>query len=85
MVSTQPEIRYLTNDELSRIRRYAKSRAVQALQKSNACAVRKSVLFNTLLPSGLRASEAAALGRSPRIWAGFGWLRRVPASAGIAA
>jgi integrase/recombinase XerD len=58
---TQPEIRYLTTDELTRLRRYAESQAVLALQKENAGAVREWALLDTLLSSGLRAAEVAAL------------------------
>ena len=58
---TQPEIRYLTSDELARLRRYAESQAVLALQKGNAGAVREWALLDTLLSSGLRAAEVAAL------------------------
>jgi integrase/recombinase XerD len=58
---SQPEIRYLTSDELTRLRRYAESQATVALQKGNAGAVREWALLETLLSSGLRASETAAL------------------------
>ena len=58
---TQPEIRYLTSDELTRLRRYAESRATVAIQKGTTGAVREWALLDTLLSSGLRASEAAAL------------------------
>jgi integrase/recombinase XerD len=58
---TQPEIRYLTSDELTRLRCSAESRAVQALQKGTAGTVREWALLDTLLSSGLRASEVAAL------------------------
>jgi integrase/recombinase XerD len=58
---TQPEIRYLTSDELARLRRYAESQAVLALQKGNTGAIREWALLDTLLSSGLRAAEVAAL------------------------
>ena len=58
---TQPGIRYLTSEELARLRQYAESQAVLALQKENAGAVREWVLLDTLLSSGLRAAEVAAL------------------------
>jgi integrase/recombinase XerD len=58
---TQPGIRYFTSDELARLRRYAESQAVLALQKGNAGAVREWALLDTLLSSGLRAAEVAAL------------------------
>jgi hypothetical protein len=61
---TQPGIRYLTSEELARLRQYAESQAVLALQKENAGAVREWVLLDTLLSSGLRAAEVAALGIS---------------------
>jgi len=61
MAKVQREIRYLTTDELSRLRRFAESRATQALQRGNSGAVRAWALLDTLLSSGLRASEVAAL------------------------
>jgi integrase/recombinase XerD len=58
---TQPGIRYFTSDELARLRRYAESQAVLALQKGNTGAVREWALLDTLLSSGLHAAEVAAL------------------------
>jgi len=60
MGKAQPTIRYLTTDEPRR-RRFAESRATQALQRGNSGAVRAWVLLDSLLSSGLRASEVAAL------------------------
>ena len=72
---TQPEIRYLTSDELSRLRRYAESRATVALQKGNAGAVREWALLDTLLSSGLRAAKVAALCISDAL---LGYVGRLP-------
>jgi site-specific recombinase XerD len=58
---TQPEIRYLTSDELARLRRYAEARGIQAGQDGAVTAVREWALLDTLLSSGLRAAEVAAL------------------------
>jgi site-specific recombinase XerD len=58
---TQPEIRYLTSDELARLRRYAEARGLQATQDGAVTAVREWALLDTLLSSGLRAAEVAAL------------------------
>jgi integrase/recombinase XerD len=58
---TQPEIRYLTTDELTRLRRYAEARGLQAGQDGAVTAVREWALLDTLLSSGLRAAEVAAL------------------------
>ncbi len=40
MPTTQREIRYLTTEELTRLRRHAEAQASSALQKGNAGAVR---------------------------------------------
>jgi site-specific recombinase XerD len=62
MLSTaQREIRYLTTEELTRLRRHAEARALQAREKGTVGAVRAWALLDTLLSSGLRASEVAAL------------------------
>ena len=61
MPTTQREIRYLTTEELTRLRRHAEALAVQARDKGNVGAVRSWALLDTLLSSGLRASEVAAL------------------------
>jgi site-specific recombinase XerD len=58
---TRPEIRYLTSDELARLRRYAEARGLQAAQDGAVTAVREWALLDTLLSSGLRAAEVAAL------------------------
>jgi integrase/recombinase XerD len=58
---TQREIRYLTTEELTRLRRYAEARGLQANQAGAVTAVRSWALLDTLLSSGLRASEVAAL------------------------
>ncbi len=61
MPTAQREIRYLTTEELLRLRRYAEARALQAKEKHAVMAVRSWALLDTLLSSGLRASEVAAL------------------------
>jgi len=61
MPTTQREIRYLTTEELIRLRRNAEARAVQANEAGAVTAVRSWALLDTLLSSGLRASEVAAL------------------------
>lgn len=61
MPTTQREIRYLTTEELIRLRRYAEARALQANEAGAVTAVRSWALLDTLLSSGLRASEVAAL------------------------
>jgi integrase/recombinase XerD len=61
MPTTQREIRYLTTEELIRLRRYAEARAHQATETGAVTAVRSWALLDTLLSSGLRASEVAAL------------------------
>jgi site-specific recombinase XerD len=61
MATTQRTICYLTTEELSRLCRFAESQATQALQRGNAGAVREWALLDTLLSSGLRASEVAGL------------------------
>jgi integrase/recombinase XerD len=57
----QREIRYLTAEELIRLRRYAEARALQAKEGGAVTAVRSWALLDTLLSSGLRASEVASL------------------------
>lgn len=61
MPTVQREIRYLTTDELMRLRRYAEARALQANENGAVTAVRAWALLDTLLSSGLRASEIASL------------------------
>ena len=61
MAIIQREIRYLTTEELTRLRRHAEARALQAREKGTVGAVRAWALLDTLLSSGLRASEVAAL------------------------
>jgi site-specific recombinase XerD len=61
MPTVQREIRYLTADELTRLRRLAEAQAAHALQKRTVTAVRSWAILDTLLSSGLRASEVAAL------------------------
>ncbi len=61
MPTVQREIRYLTAEELSRLRRHAEARALQAREKGTVGAIRAWALLDTLLSSGLRASEVAAL------------------------
>ncbi len=61
MPTIQHEIRYLTTEELTRLRRYAEARATQANDAGTVTAVRAWTLLDTLLCSGLRASEIAAL------------------------
>ena len=60
MAIIQREIRYLTTEELTRLRRHAEARALQARGKGTIGAVRAWALLDTLLSSGLRASEVAA-------------------------
>lgn len=61
MPTTQREIRYLTTEELIRLRRHAEARALQARERGTVGAIRAWALLDTLLSSGLRASEVAAL------------------------
>ncbi len=61
MPTVQREIRYLTAEELTRLRRHAEASALQAREKGTVGAVRAWALLDTLLSSGLRASEVAAL------------------------
>jgi len=61
MLTVQREIRYLTTEELIRLRRYAEARATQANEAGAVTAVRSWALLDTLLSSGLRASEVASL------------------------
>lgn len=46
---------------MTRLRQYAEARALQAQQKGTLGPVRAWALLDTLLSSGLRASEAASL------------------------
>jgi len=61
MPTTQREIRYRTTEELTRRRRFAEARATQAVATDAVTAIRSWALLDTLLSSGLRASEVAAL------------------------
>ncbi len=61
MPTVQHEIRYLTAEELTRLRRHAEARALQARERGTVGAIRAWALLDTLLSSGLRASEVAAL------------------------
>jgi integrase/recombinase XerD len=61
MPTTQHEIRYLTAEELIRLRRSAEARALQAKESGAVTAIRGWALLDTLLSSGHRASEVAAL------------------------
>ncbi len=61
MATVQREIRYLTAEELTRLRRHAEARGLQARERGTVGAVRAWALLDTLLSSGLRASEVAAL------------------------
>ncbi len=61
MRTIQREIRYLTTEELVRLRRHAEARALQANAAGAVTAVRSWALLDTLLSSGLRASEVSAL------------------------
>lgn len=54
-------MQYLTVDELRRLCRYAEARAAQAEQRGRSTAVQSWALLDTLLSSGLRASEVASL------------------------
>jgi integrase/recombinase XerD len=61
MPTVQHEIRYLTAEELIRLRRNAEARALHAKESGAVTPVRSWALLDTLLSSGLRASEVAAL------------------------
>jgi integrase/recombinase XerD len=61
MPTTQRELRHLTAEELVRLRRHAEADAVRARERGAVGAVRAWALLDTLLSSGLRASEVAAL------------------------
>ncbi len=61
MATVQREIRYLTAEELTRLRRHAEARGLQARENGTVGAIRAWALLDTLLSSGLRASEVAAL------------------------
>ncbi len=61
MATVQRQIRYLTAEELTRLRRHAEARAIQARERGTVRSIRAWVLLDTLLSSGLRASEVAAL------------------------
>ena len=61
MPTIQREIRYLTAEELVRLRRHAEARALQARERGTVGAIRAWALLDTLLSSGLRASEVAGL------------------------
>ncbi len=61
MPTVQREIRYLTTEELIRLRRHTEARALQAYTADAVTAVRSWALLGTLLSSGLRASEVSAL------------------------
>lgn len=61
MPTAHREIRYLTADELTRLRRHAEARALQANENGAVTAVRAWALLDTLLSTGLRASEIASL------------------------
>lgn len=61
MSPVQRQIRYLTAEELVRLRRHAEARALQATETGAVTAVRSWALLDTLLSSGLRASEIASL------------------------
>ena len=68
MPTTQREIRYLTAEELLRLRRYAEARALQGRERGTVGAVRAWALLDTLLSSGLRASEVASLRSETASW-----------------
>jgi site-specific recombinase XerD len=61
MSITQREIQYLTAEELVRLRLHAEADAVRPRERGTVGAIRASALLDTLLSSGLRASEVAAL------------------------
>ncbi len=61
MPTVQHEIRYLTAEELVRLRRHAEADAVRARERGTVGAIRAWALLDTLLSSGLRASEVASL------------------------
>jgi site-specific recombinase XerD len=61
MPTTQREIRYLTAEELVRLRRHAEADAVRARERGTVGAICAWALLDTLLSSGLRGSEVASL------------------------
>ena len=61
MPTTQREMRYLTTAELTRLRRFADNRATQAMTTEAVTAVRSWAFLDSVLSSGLRASEVATL------------------------
>ncbi len=61
MPTTQREIHYLTAEEFVRLRRYAEARVLQTRDHGTVAAIRAWALLDTLLSSGLRASEVADL------------------------
>ncbi len=61
MPTMQGEIRYLTAEELIRLRRYAEAQAIRARESGAVTSVRSWAFLDTLVSSGLRASEVAAL------------------------
>ena len=61
MPTTQHEIHSLTAEELIRLRRSAEARALHAKESGTVTAIRSWALLDTLLSSGLRASEVAGL------------------------
>jgi site-specific recombinase XerD len=61
MSTVQHEIRYLTAEELTRLRRSAEARALQAKESGAVTAIRSWALLDTPLSSGLRASEVVSL------------------------
>jgi site-specific recombinase XerD len=61
MPTTQHEIHPLTAEELIRLRRSAEARALHAKESGTVTAIRSWALLDTLLSSGLRASEVAGL------------------------
>ncbi len=61
MPTVQRDIRYLTTEELVRLRRHSVDRALLAREKGTVGAVRDWALLDTLLSSWLRPSEAAVL------------------------
>ena len=62
MAITQREIRYLTAEELIRLRRYAEARALQAQESSTVTAIRSWALLDTQFARGAERADLRGLG-----------------------
>ncbi len=61
MANYSGQVRYLTPAEVHRVRQFAKARALQHQNTGNITCIRSWAILDTLLGSGLRASELASL------------------------